>query len=229
MSQPLNIESLEARIAKDPSAAGFGTLAEVYRRMGRPDDARRVAIAGLAVAPEDTEGRLALGLCLLDLGEPAAARYELERAMAAVTGGAVEVLVPPASADATFAGDLAAAEPAEVMATPVVDAELDAAFATAEPLTDEMHDANDIAEQAMRQEQLDAPEGFQLDEVPAFATETMARLLDEQGDGETAETIRRRLQGGSARAGMDAASLPPVTAQQLGAAINGARARRSAA
>ena len=48
MSQALDIETLELRVADDPGAPGFATLAETYRRLGRLDDARRVAVAGLA-------------------------------------------------------------------------------------------------------------------------------------------------------------------------------------
>lgn len=191
-------EALEAAVAEDPGGAQFGVLAEAYRRAGRHEDARRVAVAGLALRPDDTAGRLALGLTLLDLGEPAAARYELERAMETVTDPL----------------------PSEGIAASEIDDELEAAFADAESVAEEMLDANQIAAQAMIQSELDEPEGFALEEAeafepaeesfelgeaPAFATETMARLLTEQGDTQGAEAIRERL---GELEPMDAAMVP---------------------
>jgi uncharacterized protein HemY len=43
------IEALEVAVAKDPGGEQFAVLAEAYRRAGRHDDARRVAVAGLAL------------------------------------------------------------------------------------------------------------------------------------------------------------------------------------
>jgi hypothetical protein len=57
-----------------------------------------------------------------------------------------------------------------------------------------MLDVNDVAEAALRQERLDEPEvAFAPSEHPAFATETMANLLESQGDAQGAERIRSSL------------------------------------
>lgn len=191
MSQPLEIEALEARVAADPGAAGFATLVEVYRRLGRLDDARRVAAAGLALRPDDTRGRLALGLTLLDLGETEGARGEFEHAMAALAADELGAL--PLGGDPEVAFDGSRARSSDGPTEGVADAELDAAFEGAEALRDEMLDANQLAEEAMRQGRLDAPEGFKLDATSTFATETMARLLDTQGDAQAADAIRERI------------------------------------
>ena len=97
-----DVEEIERRVEADPSSAEFAMLAELYRRAGRLDDARRVAVAGLVARPDDAAGRIALGLALLDLGETAAARYELERAMGSMAGGASESLFTPADGEATY-------------------------------------------------------------------------------------------------------------------------------
>ena len=215
------IEALEVAVAKDPGGEQFAVLAEAYRRAGRHGDARRVAVAGLALRPDDTAGRLALGLTLLDLGEPAAARYELERAMGTVTDHPFIASGPSRDSDATFAGDIPVAPANEGLAeNDIGDDELEAAFADAESVAEEMLDANQIAAQAMVQSELDEPEGFALEEaeafepaeesfelgeVRAFATETMARLLAEQGDPQGAEAIRARL---VVRQPVDAAIVP---------------------
>ena len=211
---------LEAAVAEDPGGAQFGVLAEAYRRAGRHDDARRVAVAGLALRPDDTAGRLALGLTLLDLGEPAAARYELERAMRAVTDPLSIASAPSRDWNSASASRTAMEAPVEGIADAGMDDELEAAFADAESVAEEMLDANQIAAQAMIQSELDEPEGFSLEEAesfrpaeesfevveaPAFATATMARLLTEQGDTQGAEAIRERL---GELAPMDAAMVP---------------------
>ena len=51
MSRALDIERVEAQIAVDPAAEGFGALADAYRRQGRVAEARRVVDAGLALEP----------------------------------------------------------------------------------------------------------------------------------------------------------------------------------
>jgi hypothetical protein len=220
MAQPLDIEALEARVEADPGDPAFGTLAEAYRRLGRLDDARRVAVAGLAVLPDDTRGRLALGLALLDLGETAAARYELERAMGQVAAEELVGLQPARDPDQTQAG--VPLELADAREEGLDDAELDAAFDSAEPVRDEMLDATRVAQEAMRAGKLDEPEGFSIDTAPNLASETMARLLEKQGDPGTADAIRERLQSdGPAR--LDAAEMPadPASSQSAAPAANG--------
>ncbi|MEE3331980.1 MAG: hypothetical protein VX246_14035 [Myxococcota bacterium] len=211
MTERDEIEALERAVEADPGGAQFPVLAEAYRRAGRHDDARRVAVAGLAVRPDDTAGRLALGLALLDLGEVAAARYELERAMGSVVEDPSMQPFPERNLEGAFEDGLRLGDPrAEASSEQLIDDdELEVAFADAESVPDEMLDANRIAAQAIVAGELDAPEGlvleeqaptspvaeenFQIEEAPAFATETMARLLADQGDVRGAETIRERI------------------------------------
>jgi len=212
-----DIAALERKVARDAGDPAFAVLAEAYRRAGRLDDARRVAVAGLALRPDDAAGRLALGLSLLDLGEAAAARYELERAMGAVAGGGLAALPPRDGADTFAAGTTLAGVAAGPGSPPTSggaaaaalgDAEIDAAFDDAEPIADEMLDANRIAEEAIEVSRLDDPEAvdalgpppdpredFPPVASPTYATLSMARLLEAQGDGSRAEAIRERLGG----------------------------------
>ena len=173
MPQVLDIEQVEARIAVDPAADGFAALAEHYRRQGRHADALRVVQAGLALRPEEVAGRLVLGLLLWDQAGPAAARQECERAAAAIVGAMPE----PTAFDHRL---------------PIGEDELDAALAEAVPILDErpppVLDASPPPERPDERS-----EGFAIDEAPMFATETMARLFDAQGDRRSADAIRRRL------------------------------------
>lgn len=81
----------------------------------------------------------------------------------------------------------------------IADHEIERAFETAETNPDEMVDANDIAEQAMEAAlgpaETDEPEaGFAPTRHPTYATETMADLLERQGDADGAHAIRSRLE-----------------------------------
>lgn len=248
MADQGEIEALERRVAGDASHDDFALLAEVYRRDGRLDEARRVAVAGLVGRPDHAAGRIALGLTLLDLGEMAAARYELERAMASVGGSGGGTLLERRDGGSTYAGgvtnvagrsmraedldaraDLGAIESgsAALGEVQLAESELDAAFAEAESVREEMRDANQIAAQAIVAGRLDEPEGFPLEEIeslsqvelepfqiddaavsPRFATATMARLLAEQGNAAAAERIRHRL--GDRTGDLDAAFAPEL-------------------
>jgi len=66
-------------VAGPAGALAFPALAETQRRSGRPEQAERVARAGLERAPHRVEGRVALALALLDQKRDAEARVELER------------------------------------------------------------------------------------------------------------------------------------------------------
>jgi len=70
-------EQLMSAVGADPGCDAFALLAESHRLSGHPDDARRVAEAGLQARPEHLPGRVALGLALLDLGDADAAREVL--------------------------------------------------------------------------------------------------------------------------------------------------------
>jgi tetratricopeptide (TPR) repeat protein len=178
------VERLEAAAAADASA--FPALAEALRREGRPAEAERAARQGLERKPGCAAAGLALGLALLDQGRIEEARQELEQAageaLAAFGAGeAVSLLADPISphgAAAKFDGD-------------ITDQELDQAFVDAEADRDQILDADDVAEQAIRQVEL-AP----ADEIPppsAFETHTMAELLERQGDAHGADRIRSAL------------------------------------
>lgn len=87
----------------------------------------------------------------------------------------------------------------------ISDQELERAFASAQPETDQMRNADDVAHAAILHvdgtlDDAGAPEIAETDEIgEPFATETMAGLLERQGDSEAAEQIRAALAGGSAR------------------------------
>ncbi|HIF96053.1 MAG TPA: hypothetical protein EYQ54_03330, partial [Myxococcales bacterium] len=70
---------LRARVAADPGCSDFPALADAERRAGRLDEALGVAEKGLRATPDRLAGRVALGLILLDLGKPEAARGELAK------------------------------------------------------------------------------------------------------------------------------------------------------
>ena len=59
----------EERAAREPTAAVFAQLAELYRRAGRLADAIACCREGLSRYPRDTEGRLILARALADEGQ----------------------------------------------------------------------------------------------------------------------------------------------------------------
>jgi hypothetical protein len=129
------------------------------------------------------EKAMARSLELLGLGEMQEACRELERALA--PGGPSGV------------------PPLEEFSEGVSDQELEHAFEEASPETDQMLDADRVAQVAMRQADEALGEDLGPDEVgTAFATRTMADLLEDQGDPEGAARIRASLE--------DAAEVPPL-------------------
>jgi hypothetical protein len=108
---------------------------------------------------------------LLEAGRPDAARRELA---AAVEG-------PHA---------------AEPLALVVSDLELDHAFERAEPVADEVIDADRVAQQAIREVDREL---VRLPPTEPFATRTMAALLERQGDLDGARRIRDALAAREAR------------------------------
>ena len=77
---------------------------------------------------------------------------------------------------------------------PMSDKELDRAFAEAESETDEMVSANAVAKLAMDQADRSLAGQLGPDELgSSFATESMAELLDQQGNFESARRIRASL------------------------------------
>jgi tetratricopeptide (TPR) repeat protein len=75
------IDELRRRLERDPGSRLFAQLAEEYRKAGNHADAIRVARTGLAQHPAYPSARLTLGRALLDSGDPAGARVELETAL----------------------------------------------------------------------------------------------------------------------------------------------------
>ena len=77
------IVHFESRLADDPGSRVFLPLADLYRRVGRLDDARRILEEGLRKHPRFVTARTALGLVLTEQNESAAAREVLEQVLAA--------------------------------------------------------------------------------------------------------------------------------------------------
>jgi hypothetical protein len=180
---------LEAGVDSDPGAWEFPALAEVLRRSGRPRDSEGVARRGLERKPGCLEGSVALALALLDQGRVGDARRELaSRAAESLTargfGGSGSptseaVAIPAISSD---------------FGVEVTEGELERAFDAAETDPDQVVDADRVAQDAMRQADLEDPEALGAVSDPMFATRTMADLLDRQGDPDTAARIRSALE-----------------------------------
>ena len=75
------IDDLRRRLDRDPGSRLFAQLAEEHRKAGEHAEAIRVARAGLAQHPAYASARLTLGRALLDSGDAAGARVELETAL----------------------------------------------------------------------------------------------------------------------------------------------------
>jgi tetratricopeptide (TPR) repeat protein len=75
------IDELRRRLERDPGSRLFAQLAEEHRKAGEHAEAIRVARAGLVVHPSYPSARLTLGRALLDSGDAASARVELEGAL----------------------------------------------------------------------------------------------------------------------------------------------------
>lgn len=76
------IDELRSRLERDPGSRLFAQLAEQLRRDGDVEEAIGVARAGLERHPKNyPSARLTLGRALLDSGDAAAARVELETAV----------------------------------------------------------------------------------------------------------------------------------------------------
>jgi tetratricopeptide (TPR) repeat protein len=172
------LAELEARVAADPAAPCFGALAEVHRRAGRLSEAERVLRDGLMADPSSLEARALLSLVLSDQGRAAEALGELER----------------------IAASLLSAQGIAAESGALSDAELDHAFAEAETDAEQLIDPNRVAAEAILHADTGAGEGLREDggdgafqTGQAFVTETMARLLDRQGDARGAARIRAAL------------------------------------
>ena len=175
--------------AQRSEATSWVRDAEAERRAGRPEQARRLAEAGLVEEPYELSGRLVLALAYLDLSDVESARRALEPVVAGWSLDLPEPLALGSDEDEAFA----------VQSDPLADLaenELERAFDHAEADTAEVWTTNRVAEAALRSVERGAPEGVRLDEPDSpFATETVANLLERQGDAGRARAIRRVLAG----------------------------------
>ena len=186
------IALLEAEVGSDASA--LPALAEALRRGGRATEAEQRARESLDRSPANAEGRLVLGLILLDQDRLAEAREVLERGIGEAIP-ALESLAPVSAKEAPLDG--------------FTDPELDRAFAAAETDRDQLIDADRVAEAALHR-----ADSASLDEIAPsakspFATQTVADLLEQQGDSEGARQLRTSL-------GQDEGADPATTAPASG-------------
>jgi hypothetical protein len=188
---PSGLRSHAPRSESQTSEGGdWAREAEAKRRAGHPEQARRLAEAALVDEPHDHAGRAVLALACLDLGDLAGARRALEPL--------VSRLAPAAHAPLD-AGPTLDDEPFAVQSDPLEDLaenELEHAFAQVESEAVEVWTTNRVAEAALRSVEAGRPEGVaELAEPESpFATETVATLLERQGDPERARAIRRTLE-----------------------------------
>ena len=75
---PPRIDELRKRLEKDPGSRLFAQLAEELRKEGQLEEAIAVCRVGLQKHPSYPSARITLGRALIDSGDPAAARVELE-------------------------------------------------------------------------------------------------------------------------------------------------------
>ena len=177
-------------------ATGWVRDAEAERRAGRPEQARRLAEAGLVEEPYELSGRVVLALACLDLLDVERAREALEPAVAGWSLDAPQPLALGPDSGEPFA---AQSDPLADLA----ENELERAFAHAEAETVEVWTTNRVAEAALRAVEAGVPEGVRLDEPDSpFATETVASLLESQGDVGRARSIRRALTSDAAEAAL---------------------------
>lgn len=72
------IKRFEDILALDPRAYSFAPLAEIYRKLGLPDEALRIARTGAAIHPEFAAGQMALASACIDKQLVAEAKQALE-------------------------------------------------------------------------------------------------------------------------------------------------------
>ncbi len=188
------IALLEAEVGSDASA--LPALAEALRRGGRATEAEQRARESLDRSPANAEGRLVLGLILLDQGRVGEARQVLERGIGDAIP-ALESLAPAPEKEAPLDG--------------LTDPELDRAFEDAETDRDQLIDADRVAEAALHR-----ADSASLDEIAPsgkspFATQTVADLLEQQGDSEGARQLRTSLGQGD---GADPAAMASASGQE---------------
>jgi hypothetical protein len=207
------IVRLQALAEGDPGSSVFPALAEAHRLAGRPDEAERIARAGLERHPDRVAGRVALGLALLDGGCLDEARCEFQAVLHAVPD---QVLAREALGQSEGSGELAPSfepEPAGEPEAfgPIEEAELEDALQAAVTDLDQTVDADRIAQEAMHQAELERPEGLISCSESPFATRTVAALLEKQGDARGAQVIRSALEEGEGAAAPTPTQPPPLS------------------
>jgi hypothetical protein len=168
-----------------------------------PDQVDAIVVSrALALLEEGrvAEARDTLYGALLAIGTTGAAAAEPAGVIAAEPAGVIAA--EPAGVIAAEPAGVIAAEPAGVIGLDGLgEAEVESAFDDARPETDAMIDADGIAFEAMRAANLHQPEPEAV-ELPApgspFHTQTMADLLERQGNRKAAGAIRAALQSPAA-------------------------------
>ena len=171
----LEIEAQPGGVPRGAGADALAAFAEQQRRAGDPEAALRSAREASERDPGSPAARAATALALLDLGRDAEARRQL----ATLISG-------------THEHEVSAFEIGVIE-----DGELERAFEDASPEPEAMHDANEVAFEAMREAELLGPDAGSSAFGSPFRTRTMASLLESQGDRNAARAIRASLAPGS--------------------------------
>lgn len=166
--------------ARTSESAGLALAAraECARRSGDAERARVLAQLALETGDPHPAARIAHVLALIDSGDLVSAHRALEAAYEALGG---ELAEP----------EPAALEPPAAELSALGDDELEDAFEAAEAEPGEMHDANQVAAAALERVEGGTPEGVDLSSSESpFATETVASLLERQGQRQRADEVR---------------------------------------
>src|ERR1044072_1963923 len=78
MADNPRIEELRRRVQADPASIAFAALAEEFRRIGHYEETIETSPTGLPRHPAYLSARVTRGRALIEMGELAAAREELE-------------------------------------------------------------------------------------------------------------------------------------------------------
>lgn len=185
------IAALEAQTAHDASA--WPLLAETLRRSELLLEAEQAAREGLGVEPGNPIGVMALCLGLIDQGRLNEARQVLVEALADELGlsRSEEEVMPLGPVGSLPKPDALQTDFEKI----VTDQELESAFNRAEAERDEMLDADRVAADVLRYTDPRPGSGLEVSPSSAFATETVADLLEQQGDPQGASNVRAVMKG----------------------------------